>query len=133
MGRIMQWDKNQLRTIWENKQIKPRAQKLGITVDRFFRRVVIPRQKRLSALAEVWQALLPQELLEHSCLENYTRGNLRVLVDSPVHYAELHMLVREGLLDQMRAECPNIPLSRIKLARGLWYHIDDEGNKIPKF
>ena len=129
----MQWDKNQLKTIWKNKQIKPRAHKLGITVDRFFRRVVIPRQKRLSALAQAWGELLPQELLDHSCLENYNRGNLRVLVDSQVHYAELNMLLREGLLDQLHLLCPNIPLSRVKLTRGLWYHIDEEGNKIPNF
>ncbi len=129
----MQWDNNQLKNVWEKRQIKPRARKIGTTVDMFFRKKIVPRQKKLSHLSQAWQELLPQELLDHSCLENYTRGNLRVLVDSPVHYAELHMLLREGLLKQLHELCPNIPLSRVKLARGLWYHIDDEGNKIPNF
>lgn len=97
------------------------------------RLVVKPRQRRLSKLAQAWLELLPDELIAHSCLEGYRGGTLRVKVDSAVHLAEINLLLREGLLEHLRELCPRVPLTRIKLIRGYWYHTDEEGNRIPNF
>ena len=127
------WDQEKLRGICKGRQLRPAAKQFGVSVDHFMRRVVIPRRKKLSQLGQAWGELLPAELLEHSCLEEFRRGNLRVLVDSSVHYAELDMLVRAGLVDEMREKCPSLPIARIKLARGQWYRMDAEGNKIVQY
>ena len=129
----MFWDNKKLRRIGKNRQIRQPAVGLGTSVGTFMRKVVIPRQKRMSKLAQAWSELLPVEMQEHSCLENFSRGQLLVLVDTAGHLAELNMIVREGLLDDIRHLCPTIPISRIKLKRGQWYELDKEGNRIPEF
>jgi hypothetical protein len=129
----MFWDQEKLRNICRGRQMRPAAELFGVSVDDFMRRVVIPRQKKLGQLGQAWQELLPAELQEHSCLEDFRRGSLRVLVDSGVHYAELSMLVRAGLADDLRQKCPTVPISRIKLLRGQWYRKDEEGNKIAQY
>ncbi len=127
------WDQEKLRRICKQRQLRPGAKQFGVSVDHFMRRVVIPRHKKLSQLAQAWGELLPAELQEHSCLDEFRRGNLRVLVDSSVHFAELDMLVRAGLADEMRQKCPSLPIARIKLLRGQWYRTDEEGNKIAQY
>ena len=112
------------------RQGKPPAEELKNGVDRFMRRVVIPRRKKLSQLGDAWRELLPAEIVEHSCLESFRGGQLRVLVDSAAHMAELNLLIREGLSEQIRQMCPNLPLSKIKLVRGSWYYTNEEGNRI---
>ena len=127
------WDNKKLRRIGKNRQIRRPAVDLGTSVGLFMRKVVIPRQKRMSKLARAWSELLPVEMQEHSCLEKFTRGRLLVLVDTAGHLAELNMIVREGLLDDIRQLCPTVPISGIKLTRGKWYESDEEGNRIPEF
>ncbi len=127
------WDKKKLREVIKRRQIRTAAQPLSKSVDAFLRRKVIPRQKKLMVLGEAWIELLPPVLQEHSCLENFNRGQLRVLVDNSTYLAELNMMVREGLTEQLREMCPNVPLSKIKLVYGQWYHTDEEGNKIADF
>ncbi len=130
---LMEWDRAKLKQICRDKQRRMPGKLLGADVKRFMKRVVGPRQRKLAMLAEAWVALLPEELVEHSCLDKFNRGSLQVLVDSGVHLAELDLLVREGLADGIRQMCPSVPLSRIKLVRGCWYRTDEEGNKIPGY
>lgn len=136
--RVMEkWDKGKLEQLWRQQQLwRPREalpRSLKANVDMFMRQAVIPRQKKLAQLARGWVELLPEELVEHSCLEDYRAGRLRVLVDSAPHLAELDMLVRERLLDQLRQVCPGVPLWQIRLVRGRWYHLDENGNKISNY
>ena len=113
------------------KRYKPRKGKLlGQFANDFFKKKISKRHKRLQQISEVWQELLPQEILEHSCIDDLSRGVLRITVDSHVHYAELDMLVRSGLADQILEAAPSLPAFKIKLSRGKWYHLDEEGNKI---
>ncbi len=126
-------DKGTMRQLWQLRQLRPPAKPLKNTVDNFMRLVVRPRQRKLSKLAQAWSELLPDELIKHSCLEGYRAGTLRVLVDSAVHLAEMNLLLREGLEEQLRELCPRVSLTRVKLVRGYWYHTDEEGNRIPNF
>ncbi len=130
----MEYDDARLHRIWLNGQSKGgQVKTLGDGLDAFMRQVVAKRRKRLQDIAGVWQELLPAELVEHSCLENFYRGTLRVLVDSGPHLAELNIMVRQGLCNHIRQMCPNVPLRDIKLVRGRWYHEDEQGNRIMDF
>ena len=109
------------------------VQNLSGAIGTFMKREVFKRQKKLTSLAHAWTHLLPDELIEHSCLDGYRGGTLTVLVDGAGYLSELDLMIREGLLDQMRQLCPTLPLSAIKLKRGRWYHTDEEGHKITAF
>ena len=119
--------------IWRTRQRRIQAKPIKDSVNRFMRRVVAPRRKKLMQLGRAWQELLPAELLDHSCLEGFRGGQLRVLVDSASHMSELDLLIREGMPDQLRQLCPSVPLSGIKLVYGNWYRTDEERNKIPVY
>ena len=106
---------------------------MGTAVNRFVITQVIPRQKKLRQLGQAWSELLPEELLQHSCLESFRRGQLKILVDSAAHYAELNIIVRDGLIDEIRQKCPQLPVSRIKLVRGQWYRQDEQGVRIVEY
>ena len=129
----MYWDREKLEQVWQQRQRRQRGKALGSEVMVFMRRLVRPRQRMLSQLSQGWQELLPEELAEHSCLESFRRGQLRVLVDSSSHLHELNLLVQEGLADWLRERCPSAGLSGIKLVHGSWYLMDDEGNQIPHY
>lgn len=107
----------------------PLAQPVG----RFFRRYVVTRRRQLATLGAAWQALLPAELVEHSCLEGFSRGQLKVLVDSASHLAELDALLREGLVEELRQQCPRVSLAGVKLSRGCWYRTDEDGTRVPQY
>ena len=126
-------DPGRMRQLCRLRGARPVGKLLGETVDRFMKKVLAPRRKRLGRLAAAWAALLPDDLVAHSCLEGVRGGTLRVLVDSGPELAELDLMVREGLIEQLREMCPSVPLSRIRLVRGYWYHRDEEGNRIPEF
>lgn len=107
------------------------AGRLGESVTSFMKCVVEPRRKKLAALAEAWETLLPKELAEHTCLEDLRSGLLRVLVDSGPHLSELDMLMRAGFLEELQEACPSVRVARVKLERGQWYRENEEGVKIP--
>ncbi len=118
-----------VRQMRERQKRKP-ALTLGKIAEDFFKRKVNKRHKQLQKITHAWGELLPQELQEHSCIEAINRGVLKVLVDSQEHYAELAMLVRCGLADQIIELEPTLAAFSIKLIRGRWYHVDEEGNQI---
>jgi len=124
------WDKSQLDRVWRNRQRKVSTHPLKEGVQFFLKKVVYPRHKKMSAVARAWTELLPAELREHSWLAGVQKGQLRVLVDSAPHLYELNLLVKGGLLNQLRDLCPNVSLSAIRLERGVWYRVDADGNKI---
>ena len=125
------WDKEQLQRVWESRQPQRKTKALSQGGDKFMRRKVYPRQKKLSGLAQAWQELLPIELIEHSCLNSFSAGRLLVLVDNSSHLFEMNLLIKEGLVDHLRQECPQSGLVEIKLIRGTWYRTDEEQHQIP--
>ena len=126
-------ERHDLKQLWENHQIRIWGRPLKTALDRFMRREVYPRHRKTGRLGRAWEELLPAELVEHSCLDGLRNGQLQVLVDSAAHLYELNLLVKQGLLNELRQECPSVAISRIKLTRGTWYHEDEEGNKIPDY
>jgi hypothetical protein len=126
------WDKERLQRVWEQRQPKRKTKELSQCVDTFMRRKVYPRQKKFSGLAQAWQELLPNELIDHSCLDSFQAGRLQVLVDNASYLFEMDLLIKEGLVDHLREKCPKSGLSEIKLVRGTWYRLDEEQHHIPK-
>ncbi len=129
----MDWDPTRLRALAKRRGFYRKDLSFGKVVDNYMRRRVYPRQKKLQRIAQAWSELLPDDICQHCCLEDYSRGILKVLVDSPIYLSELNMLVREGLADHIQDLCPELPLSKIKLVHSRWYYEDEEGNKIVKF
>ena len=126
------WNDQKLEQITKNRREKPSALLLKKLVQSFMKRDVYPRQRKLAFLAQAWQQLLPEELIEHTCLENIRGGRLRVLVDSASCLHELTLL-KENLLTQLYELCPEVALSDIKFIRGIWYKANEEGVKIAKY
>lgn len=87
----------------------------------------------MASLAVAWEELLPPELAQHTCLDGLNRGQLKVMVDSAPHLAELNILLREGFLDELRQACPSARVTRVKLERGQWYRENRHGIKIPTY
>ena len=126
------WDDQKLEQVTKNCRKKPSARPLKNLVQSFMKRDVYPRQRKLAFLAHAWQQLLPDELIEHTCLENVRGGQLRVLVDNAPCLHELTLL-KENLLTQLYELCPEVMLSDIKFVRGIWYKTTEEGVKIAKY
>ena len=123
------WDKHTLNRVTESRRTRQTAKPLANLLDKFVRREVAPRQKKLGRLGQAWRELLPEELLKHTCLENLYRGTLRVLVDDASSLFELNQ-IKEELLDQLREFCPNVAPDQIRFVRGHWYHTSEEGIQI---
>ena len=126
------WDKHTLHRVTKARRSREIARPISDLVGTFIRREVIPRQKRLARLGRAWRELLPEELLEHTCLENLSCGVLRVLVDNAPSLYELNQ-IKEELLDQLRQYCPGIAPAEIRFVRGLWYRTNEEGVRMPDY
>ena len=126
------WDKHTLNRITESRRTRQTAKPLANLVNKFVKQEVAPRQKKLSRLGQTWGELLPEELLNHTCLENLYRGTLRVLVDDAPSLFELNQ-IKEELLDQLREHCPDVAPAQIRFVRGYWYYTSEEGIQIPDF
>ena len=126
------WDKHALNRVTETRRSRKATRPLANLVDKFMRREVIPRQKKLLRLGHVWQEVLPEELLEHTCLETLYRGTLRVLVDNAPSLFELNQM-KEELLNQLQQHCPNVAPVEIRFVRGLWYRTNQEGIQVPDY
>ncbi len=125
------WDDNKLRRVIDSRRRGTPGKPLGRQIETFLHKVVWPKQKKLTSLGQAWRELLPQPLWEHSCLESFQRGQLRIMVDDAGVLYELNLLAREGLVDQLQEMCPGLGLSGIKLVRGRWYREDEDGTRIP--
>lgn len=127
------WDPAKLKRVTQQRsRTKKPARTLAQSLDAFLRRRVYPRQRKLGRLAQAWQHLLPETLQEHTCLDSLNRGRLKVLVDDAASLYELN-LMKHQLLDQLRQLCPNAAPSDLRLVRGRWYHINEEGIRIPDY
>lgn len=119
-------DDRQLRTAWRNRQAPETISHVSEPMARFVHHTLERRVKQLSALAQVWDELVPEGIREHAALEGFRAGTLTVLVDSAPHRFELEMLLRSGLQKQLAAAFRGA-LSKVRVVPGQFYSIDIEG------
>lgn len=124
-------DLRSLQRLAEAKKSTPRAaSSLGDEMLGFFRQSVQKRQTKLLAIAQSWQALVPELFSEHCALEGLTRGTLTVLVDSAAFLYELKQLLLAGLEKQLLIACRSTGLRKISLKFGRWYDGDSSDQHI---
>jgi predicted nucleic acid-binding Zn ribbon protein len=80
-----------------------------------FRREVEKPFHQLEAIAPLWRQLVGAQLAGHSCPESFSRGVLRVAVDSSSRLYELDRLLRGGLEKQLAREHKGAALNRVRL------------------
>lgn len=104
--------------------------KLGASMVSFFKREVQKRQTKLTQIAVAWNAAVPSELSEHCCLESFSGGSLKILVDSSPHLYQLKQLLLSGVEKQLKLTCGTAGLKKINLRPGRWYHGDGVERKV---
>jgi predicted nucleic acid-binding Zn ribbon protein len=118
-------DDAQLRTIWQQRQERPSASPVGEPLAILMKHTLGKRVRQLSAMAEIWDEVIPQDIREHTALEGLSRGVLTVVVDSSAHRYQLQMLLTGGLMQEIRRRYSG-PLNKIRLVPGQFYAIDLE-------
>src|SRR5512133_681878 len=85
---------------------------LGASLVRFYK-TTVQRTRKFGSIGEVWETLLPPDLLEHTCLESFRAGNLVVLVDSSPHLYRLKQLMLQDLQKRILELCRKEGLRKI--------------------
>ena len=101
---------------WRNVKPEPDLS-LAFVKDDFKKKVERP-YKQLAGIAELWQRLLPQDLIGHTRLDSLTRGVLHVTVDCSARLYELDRLLRMGLQQQLIVNHRGPAFRRVKLRVG---------------
>ncbi|MFW6060686.1 MAG: DciA family protein [Phycisphaeraceae bacterium] len=85
-------------------------------IEKQFQHEVARPHKQLGRFIDLWAELVPETLHRHTRLEGFSRGTLRVAVDSSAHLYELNQLLRGGLeRELMRRQPGGTPLRRVRL------------------
>ncbi len=116
----------QLRTVWEQRQVRRQPQPLAPALQQFMKRTLGPRVRKLSQLAAIWDEVLPEQLRAHTALEGFANGVLTVLVDSAAHRFQIDTLLRGGLQREIQNRFSGA-LRKIRLVPGQFYTIDETG------
>lgn len=119
-------DDAQLRTVWQQRQLPDRAMPLAQPLGVFFKNTLAKRYKQVGKLALAWEQVIPSELAEHTALEGYSAGTLRVLADSAAHAFTLETLLAGGLLKALQARSP-APINRVRVTTGQFSNTDSNG------
>lgn len=109
---------DRLRAVWQNRQRGAEPVPVGALVRALVRSEGLDQPNLLRSLRGTWEELVGPELSQHSRLEGFRRGTLRVQVDSAAHMAELQVLVRAGLAERVAANFGQRPVSSIRLRLG---------------
>jgi len=99
------------------KSYSGRTTRLGEAVRHVMDDLISPRRARFAPVAELWDQLLPEDLLRHCRLADISDGQLKVLVDSPPYMHELRLCSSE-LLGELQRRCPQARLKTIRFAIG---------------
>jgi len=94
---------------------------LGPDMLSFFKHSVEKKQTKLQQIAQCWTQLVPPTLCDHTALESFHSGTLKVIVDSSSHLYELKHLLLAGLEKQLLLACKKSGLRKISLKPGRWY------------
>ena len=97
----------------QNKHRPEASCRLGEVVQKLLDERISPRQAGYGAIAEVWEQILPKQLLDHCEIADVTGGKLTVKDDSPSYKYELHLCSKE-LLEELQLHCPKLRLRKIK-------------------
>lgn len=110
-------ESEQLRNIvnWRKKQKRGGPVRLADALSELVENRVSPRQARFSAVAKLWNRLLPAELRQHCEITDISNGQLKVRVDSSSYMYELQLCSSE-LLGELQQQCPQVRLTKIKFA-----------------
>lgn len=119
-------DDAQLRTVWQQRQFRSHPAPVAQPMATLMKHTLAKRVRRLSALAEVWDEVIPAEIAEHTALESFNRGVLTVMVDSAPHRFQLQTLLSGGLQKEIRQRFGG-PLNRVRLVPGQFYAVDLAG------
>jgi hypothetical protein len=94
---------------------------IGPSMLSFFKHSVEKKQTKIQQIAQSWVQLVPESLCDHTALESFHGGTLKVLVDSSSHLYELKHLLLAGLEKQLLVACKRSGLRKIALKPGRWY------------
>lgn len=118
-------DDAQLMTIWQQRRPSDTAMNVGQPLAMLMKHHIGKRVKRLGELGAIWDEVLPDEIREHTALEDFNRGVLKVVVDSAPRRFELNMLLKGGIEKEIRSRFSGA-LNKIKLIPGQFYTVDKE-------
>ena len=99
---------------WRNKPEPDLS--LGFLKKTFKQQVEKPH-KQMGDLAPLWLELVPADLAQHTKLEGFSRGVLRIAVDSSSRLYELDTLLRGGLELELKRRHKGT-LAKVKLHVG---------------
>lgn len=116
----------QLRTIWQQKQLRPDGMPLAGPLAMLVKHQLEKRVRQMGQMSRLWDELVPAALAEHTALDSLNRGVLTVTVDSAPHRYELATLLSGGLEQELRRRFQGT-LSRIKLQAGQFSQTDESG------
>ena len=119
-------DDAKLRTVWQQRQFRNRTIPLSQPLAILMKHVLAKRVRQLGQLADIWDESLPRSICDHTALESFNRGTLRVIVDSAAYRHKLQMLLRGGLLKEIRNRFSG-SLNNIRLSIGQFYTVDPSG------
>ncbi len=99
----------------EGRPVKrDRTTHLGAFLNEEFKRTCTKPYRKLGKLAEIWQEIVPGDLLEHTALVSFQRGILTVAVDSSSRLYQLDRLLAERLLAELRSRFKSTALRKVK-------------------
>ncbi len=119
-------DDAQLRTVWQQRQFNDRIAHISQPLTVLTKHVLAKRVRQLSKLAAIWDEVVPAEIAEHTALESFNRGVLKVIVDSAAHRFKLQMLLDGGLMAEIRSRFSGA-LDKVRLVPGQFYSVDLAG------
>ncbi|MFP4105220.1 MAG: DUF721 domain-containing protein [Phycisphaerae bacterium] len=119
-------DDAQLHTVFQQRRFDTPLTSIGQPVAMFMKHTLEKRVRQLSKLAEAWDAVIPEDIREHTALETFSRGTLTVMVDSAPHRFKLQMLLNGGLKAQLQENFPGA-INKVRLVPGQFYAVDVAG------
>lgn len=119
-------DDAKLQTVWQQRQFNDRSAPLGQPLAFLMKHVLAKRVRQLSQLAGIWDQCIPEPIQQHTALESFNRGVLKVLVDSAPHRCKLQTLLAGGLEREIRTRFGGV-LNKIRLVPGQFYSVDING------
>ena len=102
---------------WRRRPNRRETVSLGDTIGELVRNQISPRLARIGRVVEIWDQLLPGELVRHCRITGLSGGQLSVQADSPVYMHELR-LCSPSLLRELRQQCPRARIKTIKVTIG---------------
>ena len=124
-------DEYQLRNVWLNRRPPNRICPLGESLAQLVKGKLARRFRQLGQLAVAWDECIPDFIRDHTALVDFSRGTLKVAVDSSPHRYQLQQLLQSGLLDAIRERFRSGSLNRIRLVPGEFDALEFPGGARP--